>query len=179
SRYASSPNSFFTFRTASNASPSSPSYPTIRKIRETPMADIEVRAVERLAGSGAAYAYAVKAGPWLFLTGHEAFDFASGATPEVEGPAQFPSFGAPRLQREAQYVLARMRKALAEFGSDFRHSVRVDQYYPVFEAVRAYQLARHGEFGDYIPPSTSVLMERLFKRDSHLSMSLMAVVPQR
>ena len=143
------------------------------------MADIEVRAVERLAGSGAAYAYAVKAGPWLFLTGHEAFDFAGGATPEVEGPAQFPSFGAPRLKREAQYVLARMRKALAELGSDFRHSVRVDQYYPVFEAVRAYQLARHGEFGDYIPPSTSVLMERLFKRDSHLSMSLMAVVPSR
>ena len=143
------------------------------------MADIEVRAVERLAGSGTAYAYAVKAGPWLFLTGHEAFDFASGAAPEVEGPASFPSFGAPRLKREAQYVLARMRKALAEFGSDFRHSVRVDQYYPVFEAVRAYQLARHGELGDYIPPSTSVLMERLFKRDSHLSMSLMAVVPQR
>src|SRR4051794_41615603 len=71
-----------------------------------------------------------------------------------------------------------MRPTPADFGSDFRHSVRVDQYYPVFEAVRAYQLARHGEFGDYIPPSTSVLMERLFKRDSHISMSLMAVVPQ-
>src|SRR5204862_8136583 len=51
-------------------------------------------------------------------------------------------------------------------------------YYPVYEAVRAYQLARHGEFGDYIPPSTSVLMERLFKRDSHISMSLIAVLPQ-
>jgi enamine deaminase RidA (YjgF/YER057c/UK114 family) len=55
--------------------------------------------------------------------------------------------------------------------------IRVDQYYPVFEAVRAYQLARHGEFGDYIPPSTSVLMERLFKASSHLQMSLIAVVP--
>jgi enamine deaminase RidA (YjgF/YER057c/UK114 family) len=139
---------------------------------------IEVRAVEGLAGSAAAYAGAVKAGPWLFLTGHEAFDFAAGASPEVEGPAEFPSFGAPRLKREAQYVLTRMRETLAELGSDFRHSVRVDQYYPVYEAVRAYQLARHGEFGDYIPPSTSVLMERLFKRDSHLSMSLIAVLPQ-
>jgi enamine deaminase RidA (YjgF/YER057c/UK114 family) len=142
------------------------------------MAGIDVRAVDHFAASGIAYAYAVKAGPWLFLTGHEAYDFAGGATPEVEGPASFPSFGAPRLKREAQYVLARMRKTLAELGSDFRHSVRVDQYYPVFEAVRAYQLARHGEFGDYIPPSTSVLMERLFKRDSHLSMSLIGVLPQ-
>jgi enamine deaminase RidA (YjgF/YER057c/UK114 family) len=143
------------------------------------MADIEVRSVDALAASGVAYAYAVKAGPWLFLTGHEAFDFAAGAAPEVEGPAGFPSFGAPRLKREAEYVLKRMRQTLAEFGSDFRHSVRVDQYYPVFEAVRAYQLARHGEFGDYIPPSTSVLMERLFKSDSHISMSLIGVVPGR
>jgi enamine deaminase RidA (YjgF/YER057c/UK114 family) len=141
------------------------------------MANIEVRSVEGVAGSAVPYAYAVKAGPWLFLTGHEAFDFANGPAPEVEGPEGFPSFGAPRLKREAEYILKRMRKTLAEFGSDFKHSVRVDQYYPVFEAVRAYQLARHGEFGDYIPPSTSVLMERLFKANSHISMSMIAVVP--
>ena len=141
------------------------------------MANIEIRAVESLAGTAVPYAYAVKAGPWLFLTGHEAFDFATGPAPEVEGPAGFPSFGAPRLKREAEYILKRMRKTLAEFGSDFKSSVRVDQYYPVFEAVRAYQLARHGEFGDYIPPSTSVLMERLFKANSHISMSMIAVVP--
>jgi len=141
------------------------------------MANIEIRSVEGLAGSAVPYAYAVKAGAWLFLTGHEAFDFAAGPAPEVEGPESFPAFGAPRLKREAEFILKRMRKTLAEFGSDFRQSVRVDQYYPVFEAVRAYQLARHGEFGDYIPPSTSVLMERLFKRDSHISMSMIAAVP--
>src|SRR5687767_282326 len=141
------------------------------------MANLEIRSVEGLAGSGVPYAYAVKAGPWLFLTGHEAFDFATGPAPEVEGPAGFPSFGAPRLKREAEYILKRMRKTLAEFGADFKSSVRVDQYYPVFEAVRAYQLARHGEFGDYIPPSTSVLMQRLFKANSHICMSMIAVVP--
>ena len=141
------------------------------------MANIEIRSVEGLAGSAVPYAYAVKAGAWLFLTGHEAFDFDSGPAQEVEGPEGFPAFGAPRLKREAEFILKRMRKTLAEFGSDFRHSVRVDQYYPVFEAVRAYQLARHGEFGDYIPPSTSVLMERLFKADSHICMSMIAVVP--
>ncbi|MFL6565270.1 MAG: RidA family protein [Burkholderiales bacterium] len=143
------------------------------------MANIEIRSVEGLAGSAVPYAYAVKAGAWLFLSGHEAFDFTAGPAPEVEGPDGFPGFGAPRLRREAEFILKRMRKTLAEFGSDFRHSVRVDQYYPVFEAVRAYQLARHGEFGDYIPPSTSVLMERLFKRDSHISMSMIAAVPDK
>lgn len=143
------------------------------------MAEIEVHAVEGLAGSSVPFAYAVKAGPWLFLTGHEAYDFAGGLAPEVEGPPGFPSFGAPRMRREAEYILRRMRKLLAGFGSDFKHSVRVDQYYPVFEAVRAYQLARHGEFGDYIPPSTSVLMERLFGKRSSICMSMIAVVPDK
>src|SRR5438105_3393249 len=79
------------------------------------MANIEVRAVENLAGTGVPYAYAVKAGPWLFLTGHEAFDFATGHAPGVEGHAGFPDFGAPRLKREAEYILKRMRATLAEF----------------------------------------------------------------
>jgi enamine deaminase RidA (YjgF/YER057c/UK114 family) len=143
------------------------------------MANIEIRSVEGLAGTAVPYAYAVKAGQWLFLTGHEAFDFATGTAPEVDGAPGFPSFGAPRLRREAEFILRRMRKTLAEFGSDFKHSVRVDQYYPLFDAVRAYQLARHGEFGDYIPPSTSVLMQRLFAARSSISMSMMAVVPHK
>jgi enamine deaminase RidA (YjgF/YER057c/UK114 family) len=143
------------------------------------MANIEIRSVDGLAGSAVPYAYAVKAGQWLFLTGHEAFDFAGGGAPDVDGAEGFPAFGAPRLKREAEFILKRMRRTLAEFGSDFRHSVRVDQYYPVYEAVRAYQLARHGEFGDYIPPSTSVLMQRLFSARSSICMSMMAVVPHK
>ena len=77
------------------------------------MANIEIRSVEGLAGSAVPYAHAVKAGPWLFLTGHEAFDFAAGPAPEVEGPEGFPDFGAPRLRREAEFILKRMRKTLA------------------------------------------------------------------
>lgn len=51
---------------------------------------------------------------------------------------------------------------LGEFGSDLSHAIRLDQYYPVPRAVASYHLARHAEFGDYIPPSTSVVMERCF-----------------
>jgi enamine deaminase RidA (YjgF/YER057c/UK114 family) len=70
-----------------------------------------------------------------------------------------------------------MRGILREFGSDLRHSVRLDQYYPNPRAVAAYHLARHAEFGDYIPPSTSVVMERCFSDDTTISSSLVAVVP--
>ena len=71
------------------------------------MANIEVRAVENLAGTGVPYAYAVKAGPWLFLTGHEAFDFATGhaltltGSTEIvwDGPELAAFAGAQRLVR--------------------------------------------------------------------------------
>ena len=82
------------------------------------MATPEVKAVERLLGSGVPYAYAVKAGPWIFLTGHEAFDFAAGVTEAVAGPPGFPLFGRPRWRREGDFILQRMQRILQEFGSD-------------------------------------------------------------
>src|SRR5258705_2820950 len=106
------------------------------------MANIEIRSVEGLAGSAVPYAYAVKAGAWLFLTGHEAFDFAAGPAPEMECPEGFPAFGAPRLRRDAEVILNRMQETPGEFGSDIRHSVRVDQYYP----------AVYSELGSLRPP---------------------------
>lgn len=141
------------------------------------MPALEVKSVSNLLGTPVSYAYAVKAGPWIFLTGHEAFDFAHGIPDEVTGPAGFPSFGRPRSRREGDFILHRMRGILREFGSDLSHSVRLDQYYPNPQAVAAYHLARHAEFGDYIPPSTSVVMERCFAAGSTISTSLIAVVP--
>jgi len=47
-----------------------------RSEREEAM--LEVKSVTNLLGTAVSYAYAVKAGPWIFLNGHEAFDFASG-----------------------------------------------------------------------------------------------------
>src|SRR5437868_15418187 len=96
------------------------------------MAGIELRAVEHLAGSGIAYAYAVKAGPWLFLTGHEAFDWHTGALdPAVTGPPGYPLFGRDhRSRREAAFIFDRICRVLAEFGRDLAHSIRLDQYYP-------------------------------------------------
>jgi enamine deaminase RidA (YjgF/YER057c/UK114 family) len=70
-----------------------------------------------------------------------------------------------------------MRRILQEFGSDLSHAVRLDQYYPNPQAVASYHHSRHAEFRDYIPPSTSVVMERCFAADATISTSLIAVVP--
>ena len=141
------------------------------------MATSEVKSVEHLVGTGVPYAYAVKAGPWIFLTGHEAFDFAGGTTEAVAGPPGFPLFGRPRWRREGDFILQRMRRILQEFGSDLGHGVRLDQFYPTPAAVDPYHLARRAAFGDYIPPSTSVVMESCFGTESGISTSLIAVVP--
>ena len=138
---------------------------------------LEVKSVPNLLGTPVSYAYAVKAGPWIFLTGHEAFDFESGIPEEVAGPSGFPLFGRPRGRREGDFILQRMRRILREFGSDLGNGVRLDQYYPTPAAVDPYHLARHAEFGDYIPPSTSVVMERCFAAETNISTSLIAVMP--
>jgi enamine deaminase RidA (YjgF/YER057c/UK114 family) len=131
----------------------------------------------RLAGSAINYAYAVKAGPWIFLNGHEAFDFEKGLAPEVEGPPGNRLSGRPPLRREADYLLHRMRGILKEFGADLKNTVRVDQYYTKNAAVSAYHLARFAEFGGYIPPSTSIIMERCFTARTNTHTSMLAVVP--
>ncbi len=141
---------------------------------------LEVRSVDNLLGTPVSYAYAVKAGPWLFLTGHEAFDWRTGAiNAAVSGPPGYTLFGhRHKSRREADFIFNRMRGVLAEFGSDFAHAVRLDQYYPNPRAVAAYHLARHDAFADYIPPSTSVVMDRVFGGSSTISTSLIAVVPE-
>jgi enamine deaminase RidA (YjgF/YER057c/UK114 family) len=146
-------------------------------VGEEGMAALEVKSVNLL-GTPVSYAYAVKAGPWIFLTGHEAFDFATGISEEVAGSPGFPLFGRPRSRREGDFILQRMRRILWEFGADLSNAVRLDQFYPNPAAVAAYHLARHAEFGDYIPPSTSVIMERCFAADTTISTSLIAVAAE-
>ena len=50
------------------------------------MVMLEVKSVPNLLGTPISYAYAVKAGPWVFLTGHEAYDWVTGIPDEVIGP---------------------------------------------------------------------------------------------
>jgi enamine deaminase RidA (YjgF/YER057c/UK114 family) len=141
---------------------------------------LDVRSIGNFLGTPVSYAYAVKAGPWLFLTGHEAYDWRTGKLDEaVSGPPGYQLFGHHhRSRREADFVFNRMRGVLGEFGTDFAHSIRLDQYYPNPRAVAAYHLARHDAFADYIPPSTSVVMERCFGGRSTISTSLIAVTPE-
>ena len=123
------------------------------------------------------YAPCVKAGNWIFLTGIEAVDYASGLHPAVAGTPGLPHHGLPRHRREGDVICARFKQLLADCGTSFANTVRLDQYYPTWKAVDPYHLARRAAFGDYIPPSTSVIMEGLMTGRADISASLLAVLP--
>src|ERR1700719_899908 len=90
---------------------------------------LDVKSVDRLLGTPVPYAYATKAGPWIFLTGHEAYDWETGTSDEVTGPPGFPLHGRQRSRREGDFILRRMRRVLGEFGSRRRtRAIVADRY---------------------------------------------------
>ena len=141
------------------------------------MADAKPIAPVRIAGTDIHYAQGMRAGCWLFFTGHEASDFENGVAAPVAGKPGLPLGGQPRYRREGDYILARLAKLIAAEGGDLRHVVRVDQYYPSALAVNPYQRARKALLKDYVPPSTSVLMEELLVRGANMNVSMLAVLP--
>jgi enamine deaminase RidA (YjgF/YER057c/UK114 family) len=141
------------------------------------MADVKPIAPIRIGGTDIVYAQGMRAGFWLFFTGHEASDFEHGIAAAVAGRPGLPLAGQARYRREGDYVLARLAKLVAQEGGDLRHVVRVDQYYPSALAVNPYQRARKALLGNHVPPSTSVLMEELLLAGANMDVSMLAVLP--
>jgi enamine deaminase RidA (YjgF/YER057c/UK114 family) len=123
------------------------------------------------------YAQGMKAGRWVFATGHLATDFEHGLAPAVLS-ARLPRYGKPKPQREAQLIFEHLRGVLAAGGTDFPNVVRLDQYYPTWKPVDHYHVVRRATLGDYIPPSTSVLQKGLLLPDAEIEVQMMAIVPE-
>ena len=141
------------------------------------MPDVKPIAPVRIGGTDIHYAQGMRAGPWLFFTGHMATDFEHGLAAPVAGKPGLPLGGAPRYRREGDFIIDRFAKLIAAEGGDLRHIVRVDQYYPSAQVVNAYQRARKLVLKDYVPPSTSVLMQELLVGGANMDVSLLAVLP--
>ena len=141
------------------------------------MSDVKAIAPVRIGQTDILYAQGMRAGSWLFFTGHEASDFENGIAAEVAGQPGLPRGGAPRYLREGKFIFERFAKLIKSEGGDLRHIVRVDQYYPRAECVNPYQRARKTLLKDYVPPSTSVLMEELLTEGASMNVSLLAVLP--
>jgi enamine deaminase RidA (YjgF/YER057c/UK114 family) len=141
------------------------------------MSDVKPIAPVRIGETDIVYAQGMRAGSWLFFTGHEASDFENGIASSVVGKPGLPLGGVARYRREGDFIFERFSDLIAAEGGDLRHIVRVDQYYPRAECVNPYQRARKALLKDYVPPSTSVLMEELLTVGANMNVSLLAVLP--
>lgn len=128
---------------------------------------------------GIRYAPGVRAGRWIFATGHKGTaDFISGMAPEALDAAG-PRHGVPKTKKEARRIFANFDKVLKAGGSDRKHVVRVDQYYTSGPVVPAYHEVRRDFFGGHVPPSTSNLHQKFLLAGQAMEVQLMAAVPAK
>jgi enamine deaminase RidA (YjgF/YER057c/UK114 family) len=123
------------------------------------------------------YAPAVRAGNWIFATGHKGTaDFIHGMAPEVIDEAA-PHYGLPRHKKEAKRIFANFAKVLEAGGSDAAHVVRLDQYYSAGHVVDAYHEVRREFFGGRVPPSTSNLHQKFLLTGQAMEVQMIAAIP--
>lgn len=125
------------------------------------------------------YAPGVKAGRWIFATGHKGTaDHVSGMSPDVLRPG-LPSWDSAKHRRESDRIFLHLRNVLKAGGSDVRSIARVDQYYTDYRAVEPYHAARRAALGGHIPPSTSILQQRFLLAGQEIEVQMVAVVPAK
>ncbi len=123
------------------------------------------------------YAPGVRAGRWVFATGHKGTaDFLSGMAPEVIDEAA-PRHGLPKHKKEAQRIFANFEKVLKAGGTDRKHVVRLDQYYTGGHVVDAYHEVRREFFAGRVPVSTSNLHQKFLLTGQDMEVQLIAAVP--
>lgn len=126
---------------------------------------------------GIRYAPAVRAGNWVFATGHKGVaQFGAAMAPEVLDESA-PCHGASAHKKEAHRIFAGFDKVLKAAGTDRKHVVRVDQYYTSAHVVDAYHEVRRTFFAGHIPPSTSNLHQRFLLARQSMEVQLIAVTP--
>ncbi len=120
------------------------------------------------------YAPGIKAGRWIFATGHSGTaDYVSGMSPAVLRPA-LPSWDSSKHRRESDQIFANLGRVLKAGGAGFHNIVRVDQYYTDYRAVPPYHGARRAALGDHIPPSTSILQQGFLLAGQEIEMLMIA-----
>ena len=120
------------------------------------------------------YAPGMRAGSWVFASGHMAQDYGHGIAASVlrEGA---PNAAGPKSAREAARVFDNVEAVLAAGGSALDRVVRTDQYYTTVAMVPPYQAERRRRFGASIPPSTSIVQQGLLLPGAALDLQIVAV----
>lgn len=122
------------------------------------------------------FARGMRAGRWIFTSGNMAQDFGNGISASVLN-TRLPHGGTPKQEREAALIYDNVAAMLEQNGSGLPNVVRLDQYYPTWEAVAPYHVVRQARFGDHIAPSTSIVTQGLLLPDADIDIQVMAIIP--
>ncbi len=122
------------------------------------------------------YAPGMRAGDWVFATGHMAQDYGAGIAAAVLRPRSPNAKGSKRA-REAARVFDNVEAVLAAAGAGLEHIVRTDQYYTTVAMVPPFQAERRKRLGRLIPPSTSIVQAGLLLPGADLDWQVIAVAP--
>ncbi len=120
------------------------------------------------------YAPGMRAGSWVFASGHMAQDYGSGIAASVLSESA-PNAAGPKRAREASRVFDNVESVLAAGGATLDRVVRTDQYYTTVAMVPPYQAERRRRFGALIPPSTSIVQQGLLLPGAALDFQAIAV----
>jgi enamine deaminase RidA (YjgF/YER057c/UK114 family) len=124
------------------------------------------------------YAPGMRAGRWIFATGHKGTaDYASGMATEVL-QAHLPHWDTSKLRREADQIFRNLDAVMRAGGSSLENVVRVDQNYTSGRAVESYHDARREVMKDHIPPSTSTLVEGFLLPRQEIEVHAIGVAPE-
>ena len=124
------------------------------------------------------YAPGMRAGRWIFATGHKGVaDYARGMSSAVLAAAS-PNHAGPKLRREAEQIFKNVARIVKAGGGDMRNIVRVDQNYTSGRAVESYHDARRAILGNFIPPSTSTLTGGFLLPGQEIEVNMLGIVPQ-
>ncbi len=126
---------------------------------------------------GIRYAPGIRAGRWIFATGHKGTaDYVRGMSPDVLRQA-LPHWDKPKLRREAEQIFRNVAGVFEAGGSSLSHVVRVDQNYTSGSAVECYHDARRAALEDHIPPSTSTLAQAFLLPEQEIEVHMIGIVP--
>jgi enamine deaminase RidA (YjgF/YER057c/UK114 family) len=124
------------------------------------------------------YAPGVRAGRWIFATGHNGLVDYSTAAPCDVVRAHLPQWDTSKLRREAEQIFRNLGAVMRAAGSGLENAVRLDQNYTAGRAVEAYHDARRAMMKDHIAPSTSTLVQGFLRPRQAIEVHMIGVVPQ-
>ena len=108
-----------------------------------------------------AYSPAVKAGPFVFISGQVASDFQTGIPPAATINPNFPHHGS-NIERQTRYIANNLRATLEAAGSSLEQCVSFTLYHTHTQELHGASEVLQQTFGSTgVPPHTTVLLEEL------------------